>query len=224
MQLVGISSFQGRLDEMPHQQKSAYEGGRRLAVPFVQASNVQSKWLEEITAIQDLPPEWVYPYDDPIFATAWTKGIGLTVTPLGFADTAKYIVADKAVGLSADSRQSLKELSELSVGWDGGRAKPIKMDVLGDVVRLLRWLHQQPLYIDPFIVPTFDGRVQMEWHDEKRSLEIEAVEGGWAVGGTLTLSDRQRVYFDADCERRDFERLKNFYDWFAGRELIWPSP
>jgi hypothetical protein len=223
MQLTEAPVFQSSLDERPQQQESAYEGGRRFAVQFVEPSDVQSDWLEEMTVIQNLPLEGVYSYHGPIIPIDWITSRGLTATPLGFADTAKYIVADKAVSLSASLRQSIKELSELPDGWDGGRAKPIKMDVLNDVVRFLKWLTQQPLYSEPFIVPTFDGLVQMEWHDEKRSLDIEAGKEGWAVGGTLIVSDRQRVYFDANCGSRDFEKLRNFYDWFSGKESIWPS-
>lgn len=134
----------------------------------------------------------------------------------------KYMVAQDVASLSASLAKSIKEFSELPEGWDGGRAKPIKMDVLNDVVQFLKWLAQQPGYCEPFVVPTFDGLVQMEWHSEKKSLEIEAVEEGWAVGGTLLRSNGQREYYDADCGRRDFEKLKSFYDWFSGEEPIWP--
>ena len=224
MQSTEALFFQSSLNERPQQEESAYEGGRKSTVPFVEPSDVQNDWLEEMTVIQNLPLEGVYSYDAPIIPTGWIASLGITATPLGFADTAKYIVAHKAASLSASLRRSIKELSELPDGWDGGCAKAIKMEVLNDVVRFLEWLAQQPLYSEPFIVPTFDGLVQVEWHDKKRSLEIEAGKERWAVGGTLILSDRQPLYFDDNCGRRDFKKLKAFCDWFSGKELIWPSP
>jgi hypothetical protein len=152
-----------------------------------------------------------------------TVKAGLNAPLLGLADTVKHDVPGSIVGLSAKLRQRIKELSELPDGWDGDRAKPMKTVVLSDVVMVLKWLAEQPSYNEPFLVPTFDGLVQMEWHGEKRLLEIEAVEEGWAVGGTEIGTDRQRTYFDADCGRQDFEKLRTFYDWFSGQELIWPS-
>src|SRR5260370_5898720 len=203
MQLPETSICQTSLAETP-QQKIAFQENRRLVMPSIEFSDVQiwfDNLLEEMTGIQ-----WVYCPNE--YSTA---SLGLTAPTLGFADIVKYIVADQAVSLSASLGKSIKELSELTDGWDGGRAKPIRVDVLNDVVQFLKRLAQEPFYREPFIVPTFDGLVQMEWRGEKRLLEIEAAKEGWTIGGTLIRNDRQREDFEANCGRQDFQKLKTFY-------------
>ena len=147
-----------------------------------------------------------------------------SLAPTGIADSVNRIVIGRSATLSPSLRQRVGELSDLKPNWDGEVAKPVKAPVLGDAVEFLRRLTQRTSnFREPFLVPTFDGFIQIEWHDKKRALEIEAVGEGWSVVGALTGKDGNRLYFDAECERSDFEQLGKFYEWFAGNELIWPS-
>ena len=148
----------------------------------------------------------------------------VSLMPIGIADSVNRIVIGRSAALSLPLRQRVGELSDLKPNWDGEAAKPVKAPILGDVVELLRRLTQRTSsFREPFLVPTFDGFVQIEWHDKKRALEIEAVGKGWSVVGTLTGKDGNHLYFDAECERSNFEQLEKFYEWFTGNELIWPS-
>ena len=147
-----------------------------------------------------------------------------SLAPTGIADSVNRIMIGRSATLSPSLRQRVGELSDLEQNWDGEAAKPVKAPVLGDTVEFLRRLFQQTSILrEPFLVPTFDGLIQIEWHDKKRSLEIEAVSMGWSVVGSLTNKDNHRLYFEAECERSDFEQLTKFYEWFVGNELIWPS-
>lgn len=147
-----------------------------------------------------------------------------SLAPAGIADSVNRIVISRSATLSPALRQRVGELSDLKNKWDGESAKPVKAPVLGDAVEFLRRLSQQTNILrEPFLAPTFDGFIQIEWHDKKRSLEIEAISMGWSVVGSLTSKDNQRLYFEAECERSDFEQLSKFYEWFVGNELIWPS-
>jgi hypothetical protein len=121
-------------------------------------------------------------------------------------------------------RRRISELSDLPFNWDGEGAKPVKSIVLADVVEALNYLAQRTGgFQEPFLAPTFDGFVQMEWHGKNRSLEIEAVERGWSVVGTTIGHDGKRCYFTTESERSDFGLLERFYKWFIGIELLWPS-
>ena len=138
--------------------------------------------------------------------------------------TKNQIVVGRSVDLSPSLRQRIAELSGLKPNWDGERAKVIKPHVLADVIETLkRFAQGTDCFREPFLAPTFDGFVQMEWHDKKRSLEIEAVNQGWSCAGAMIGNDGNRHYFTAECERSDFQRLEKFYEWFVGAELIWPS-
>ena len=147
-----------------------------------------------------------------------------SLVPTGIADSVNRIVIGRSVTLSPSLRQRVGELSDLKPKWDGEDAKAVRAPVLGDVVEFLRRLAQHTNMLrDPFLAPTFDGYVQIEWHDKRRSLEIEAIGTGWSVVGSVTGKDNGRLYFESECERSDFSQLEKFYEWFVGNELIWPS-
>jgi len=144
--------------------------------------------------------------------------------PTGIDEFVTQCVIARVAYLSPSLRQRIAELSALEPNWDGERAKAIKSHVLADVTEVLtRFSHRSDAFREPFLVPTFDGFAQMEWHDKKRSLEIEAVAQGWSLVGTAIGSDGERNYYTAECERSDFQTLETAYDWFVGVELIWPS-
>lgn len=140
------------------------------------------------------------------------------------AESVEKMAVETAASLSIQLRQKINELAALESNWDGEQAKPVKPHVLADVVETLKRLSQQTeVFREPFLAPTFDGFIQMEWREGKRFLDIEAVEKGWSAIGTMIGSDGQRHYYTAEFERNDFAQLANFYQWLYGNELIWPS-
>jgi hypothetical protein len=142
----------------------------------------------------------------------------------GITDAITRIVVDRSADLSASLRARIQELSELPGNWDGEGAKAVKIHVLADIVEVLRRFSQWRGNLDaPFLAPTFEGFVQIEWHGPKRSLEIEAVSGGWSVVGTLHRVGGGHSYLLGECSRSDFLKLQEFYEWLLGIELIWPS-
>ena len=145
--------------------------------------------------------------------------------PTGFAEYVNHLVVDRSATLPLELRRTIEQLSNLTGDWDGRGAKPVKGHVLADTVEALKYLSQHAgVFQIPFLAPTFDGFVQMEWNGKQRSLEIEAVPNGWCVVGTMMSGTANRLYFTADCESLEFLRLGSFYKWFLGDELIWPSP
>ena len=147
-----------------------------------------------------------------------------SLAPTGIADAVSQIAVVRSATLPPALRQRIAELSALNPNWDDEGAKAVKSYVLADVVEALkRFAQQTDAFREPFLAPTFDGFVQMEWHEKKRSLEIEAIEQGWSVVGTMIGNDGKRHYFTIECERSNFERLEKFYEWFVGVELLWPS-
>ena len=146
------------------------------------------------------------------------------LAPTGIADSVNQIAVVRSATLPSALRQRIAELSALNPNWDDAGARAVKSYVLADVVEALKRFAQRTSdFREPFLAPTFDGFVQMEWHDKKRSLEIEAIEQGWSAIGTMVGNDGKRHYFTIECERSNFERLEKFYEWFVGIELLWPS-
>ena len=139
------------------------------------------------------------------------------------AKSAKRTDAETAASLSAQLRQKINELLTLEPNWDGENAKPVNPQVVADVVETLKRLCQQTdKFREPFLAPTFDGFVQMEWREKTRSLDIEAVNKGWSAVGTEIGPDGRRHYHTAEFARNDFARLTKFYQWLSGKEWIWP--
>src|SRR5258708_31047256 len=109
-------------------------------------------------------------------------------------------------------RQRIVELSNLKANWDGEGATQIKPHILSEVVEaLMRLAQHHPGSDTGSLIPTFDGYVQMEWHCEKRSLEIEAVSHGWATVGSTVDASGKHEYFVGECKRGDFPQLERFY-------------
>src|SRR6516162_4845129 len=105
------------------------------------------------------------------------------VNPARISDSIHNAVIEISIGLSRSLIQKTVELSQLKNGWDGENAEAVKTYILADALDLVRRLSYRSDYTEPFLVPTFDGFVQIEWYSKKRLLEFQAVENGWLVAG-----------------------------------------
>jgi len=170
-------------------------------------------------------PQLTPAYQPPELEFGWVPIQHFGLTTRGIADQATetvFVISDQ---LSPKLRQRIIELAGLRPNWDGEGAKPVKLSALVNAVGLLSYLSQRSDdFRAPFLVPTFDGFVQIEWHCEKRSLDFEHVMSGWCVVGTMVGSDGTRHYYTQDCRSGDYARLKGYYEWFLGTELLWPLP
>ena len=136
----------------------------------------------------------------------------------------KESVVKSSESLSPPLARRVAELAALQANWDGEGAEAVKPHVLADSVDFIKQLnHKSAGFQEPFLAPLYTGFIQLEWHSAKRSLELEATDGDWAAVGTEIAVTGERQYFTADCKRNNVERLKTFYDWVAGDELVWPS-
>jgi hypothetical protein len=144
--------------------------------------------------------------------------------PAGIAESVREVAIDASASLPVRLHQRINELAGLEEDWDGEGAKVVKPHVLADVVETLRRLSQHHVFREPFLAPTFDGFVQMEWHDERRWLDVEVTEQGWSAVGTTIGAEGTRHYYTADFERSDFAQLERFYCWLLSDGLLtWPS-
>ena len=162
--------------------------------------------------------------DSPPSSRVFYPAVSFDLTRAGISQSIDQIVVDRVADLSVSLRQRIEEISRLPRNWDGEGAGTIKSYVLADVVETLIQFEQRiGCFKEPFIAPTRDGFVQMEWHGNRRSLEIEAVAEGWVLVGTLIDVNNKRQYLAGECERSDFAKLEAFYHWYVGEEWIWPS-
>jgi hypothetical protein len=96
---------------------------------------------------------------------------------------------------------------------------------LARVLKLILRLKEDVVgFVEPFLAPTVTGTIQLEWHSEGRSLELEAARDGWLVTGSEILTTQGRLYYTAECRPDEIAALARFHRWFQGLEPLWPSP
>jgi hypothetical protein len=125
--------------------------------------------------------------------------------------------------LSPGIAARLDELSLLKNGWDESDALKINSEALQAARSVLRRLSLLRAFQDPSIVPTFDGFLQLEWHNTSRSLEFEWTPEGWSILGVAAVNTEHPVYNNASALLTDAANLGRFYVWYSTDELTWPS-
>jgi hypothetical protein len=140
-----------------------------------------------------------------------------------YAEAVKTITAMASIMLSPELRNKIYQLAQLPENWDAEGAKQIKSFLLANVIgTLIRLKQENRNFQEPFLAPTFDGLVLMDWHEGPRSLEIQATETGWEAVGTQLGVNNIRQYHTVEFGLDDFEKIKSAYQWFVGDEMIWP--
>ena len=130
--------------------------------------------------------------------------------------------------LPVSLRAKFQELTALGWGWDGDAAEPLTKAAIEHARALtLALLGARPMSLrEPRVVPTFDGRLQLEWHLPDRSLEAEFTGVGWTVLGVELPAGLPARRHSAEVAVEDYLSVVPFYDWFiqrgAGR-AAWPS-
>lgn len=143
--------------------------------------------------------------------------------PSTLSDLTRVLAVTASASLSPNLANRIKSLADLRFDWDGEGAKSIKVHILADAVETLKRLGQRnPYFRDPFIAPTYGGFIQMEWHEQNRSLELEATDKGWSAVGSLAGATGERQYFTAEFGRNDFAQIEMLYQWLSGSDMIWP--
>jgi hypothetical protein len=142
-----------------------------------------------------------------------------------YAESVTTIAAIASITLSAQLRNKIYQLAVLPENWDGEGAKQIKSFLLANVVgTLIRLSQVSHNFQEPFVAPTFDGLVLLDWHANGRSLEIQSTETGWEAVGTQLGVKNTRQYHTAEFGLNDFAKIRSAYQWFVGDEWIWPFP
>lgn len=178
--------------------------------------------VEDLFIFGRTPRQFGAVTNNSIAAQYGTRGL----KQASISESVKAMAFGASSALSSSLRQRIKDIANLEANWDSEGAKQIKPSVLADAVEALKRLTQQTGALhDPFIAPKFDGYIQLEWHQQNRRLDIEAVEKGWvAVGTEISSQGNQHYYYTSEFERNDFSKLYQFYRWLLGNEeLIWPS-
>jgi len=117
----------------------------------------------------------------------------------------------------------LRELAALKPGWDEEDALPIDPKAIEETAHVIARLSSSRDFQNPQLVPTFDGFLQVEWHNATRSLEFESTPRGWSVLGVDSVNSPSPKYYKAATPFKMAEALEPFYVWFATHGLTWPS-
>ncbi len=141
--------------------------------------------------------------------------------PANSAISSSYQTAEQYLSPELEAR--LNELSLLKLGWDEGQAMQINSEAVETARSVLRQLSLARRFQGPSIVPTFDGFVQLEWHNAFRSLEFEYTLKGWSILGVAEVAAEHPIYVTAAVPLTAAGELVRFYDWFSTNGSIWPS-
>ena len=108
--------------------------------------------------------------------------------------------------------EQIEKLKRLEADWNGYGAEPINPRIIESSQQFIRSLHNQ-LRVLPQVVPMTQGRLQLEWHDGTRSLELEFESPSqvhylkWDSSIGLDEEDIVPV--------ADQTRLRELIEWFA---------
>ena len=111
---------------------------------------------------------------------------------------------------------------DLEDGWDGEDAKPVSLEAVVASVALIYSLSE--MYRDfeaPFVAPTFNGYLLLDWTNKARTLEAKLTPTGWSIVGTKLNPDGNNEYLTAQCKSGD-PRMQEYYRWFRGDTSKWP--
>jgi hypothetical protein len=87
----------------------------------------------------------------------------------------------------------LERLRDLQEDWNSHGARQVSADAVAESIALLRDIVTDDLP-EPAVVPTVDGGVQFEWHEQGIDLEIAVAPGG-----------RGRAFFAEDASGEEWE-------------------
>jgi hypothetical protein len=165
---------------------------------------------------------------------------GLSNEP-SFSKSFDLLLVSLSERISPGLVKKIKELISLDKGWDGENAQPVRGEALARALLLLRMLKQaHPGFVIPFIAPTFDGYVLLDWARPRRSLEVQTERlytrkdfplggsvfrrkfVGWSLVGTQTSNSGKKEYFTAETDEQESD-ITRYYEWFQDDHLIWPT-
>ena len=93
-----------------------------------------------------------------------------------FLESQRYTLsAGERIGGKSWLKEVLKQLGclgELKDDWDGYGARTINSQIIQAAASYVPWLASQ-IAVSPLVVPLSDGRLQLEWHDGPKTLELE---------------------------------------------------
>ena len=125
-------------------------------------------------------------------------------------------------GISPRLVARLQQIQLLLPGWDGDDAPRIAPAAVAAAQRALETLASSYLnFREPVIIPKYDGYLQLEWHDRERTLEFEAVPGGWSIMGAVQSGESMN-YVTSYVGNSDSTALEAAYRWWAERTQVWP--
>jgi len=140
----------------------------------------------------------------------------------GLSESLTSILLTKARLISADLASRLQELIDLPEDWDGDHAKAIQLAAVEQTISLLKKLQQShAAFCLPFIAPTFEGNLLLDWTSTQRTLEVESEAGSWSIVGTKMMNDGSKEYFSASTVQDETGMLE-YYKWFCGDLQTWP--
>lgn len=86
---------------------------------------------------------------------------------------ARYTLTDEKSSKLTEVDEKLGSLCALQENWDGYGGRTIAFENAQFARLLMKWFFDAGIEDVPFIIPGTDGTLQLEWHYEDYSLEID---------------------------------------------------
>jgi hypothetical protein len=84
------------------------------------------------------------------------------------------MISEWRSGWVMELRDRFDKLTALPVGWDGYAGRPVSFQCANFVANMLERLHQDNVP-PPSLVPGSDGSLQVEWHRNNFSVELDVL-------------------------------------------------
>lgn len=120
-----------------------------------------------------------------------------------YADLASYMMTSNLPGWLGTAKARLDELGKLQPGWNSYGAPSISANARTTAYYLLRQL-AGPNTPRPYLVPTSDGSVQIEWHTRGIDLEIRVLSStriGVCFEDSLSEDDPMELELEYDLTK-----------------------
>lgn len=106
----------------------------------------------------------------------------------------------RSMSLALYMESEINRLLALDQGWDGDHAAPVTEDAVFAVVAVMSRLAME-FWVLPFVFPLIDGGLQLEWHADRQSVEIEV--SGHGDAHVIATDESGRIELNSELSGDD---------------------
>jgi hypothetical protein len=158
---------------------------------------------------------WAPPFDwqsAPLTQSHWMTWRGTFIPSTGQATQSRRVSIvvhgrdASTIGLAAVVERWLNELLAMKPGWDSGRGAELAEDAVKAAVPMMFGILRDRV-LAPQVFLLSDGGLQLEWHVDGNSIELEVEPDGSAFA---TAESREGILLEEDVNDLTVAKLREF--------------